>query len=123
MKRKALEPLDPNVPSKRPAIARTKPTEAPPIPPPHIQSETRPESSICPLPPPESRPQAPLLILLDLPPRPPPPPPPPPPVQPTGFLPADQWKLIQDFHTALDGVKMEYCLRCQRAVVFYGFQE
>ena len=45
--------------------------------------------------------------------RPPPPPPPPPPLQPAGFLPADQWKLIQDFHTALDGVKMEYCVRCR----------
>src|SRR5438045_703890 len=123
LKRKALEPLDPNVPSKRPTISRAKPTEAPSIPPPHVQSETRPE---CPLPPQESRPQAPLLIpppVSKSPPLPPPqpaqPPPPvsksppqpaPPPIQPVGFLLADQWKLIQDFHTALDGVKMEYCL-------------
>ncbi|PVH68415.1 hypothetical protein DL98DRAFT_391768, partial [Cadophora sp. DSE1049] len=28
-------------------------------------------------------------------------------------LPADQWKLIQNFHTALDGVRMKYCLRCR----------
>jgi hypothetical protein len=46
MKRKALESLDPNVPSKRPVITRTKPTEAPLIPPPPIQSETRLEPSI-----------------------------------------------------------------------------
>jgi hypothetical protein len=97
MKRKALESLDPNVPSKRPVITRTKPTEAPLIPPPPIQSETRLEPSIYRLSPPESRPEA----------------PPPADVQPAGFLPADQWKLVQDFHTALDGVKMEYCLRCK----------
>src|ERR1700712_5204837 len=33
-KRKALQPLDSNAPSKRPATARTKPTEAPSIRPP-----------------------------------------------------------------------------------------
>jgi hypothetical protein len=99
MKRKALESLDPNVPSKRPIITRAKPIEAPLISSPPIQSETRLEPSIYRLSPPESRPEA----------------PPPPDVQPAGFLPANQWKLVQDFHTALDGVKMEYCLRCTRA--------
>ena len=86
-KRKALEPLDPNIPSKRPKIGCTKPTKAPLIPL-HIQPETRPESSIRPLPSPESRPQAPLLIPptpkspLRPPSQPPLPPiPPPPPVQ------------------------------------------
>jgi hypothetical protein len=110
-KRNALEPLHPHIPSKRRIIGRTKPTEAPSIPPPHIRSKTRPESSICHLSLPESRPQAPLLIPPPVPES--PPLPPPPPVQPAGFLPADQWKLIQNFHTALDGVKMEYCLRCR----------
>jgi hypothetical protein len=56
-KRKALQPLAPNVPSKRPAIARTKPAEAPSIPPPYIQSETHIEAPICPPPLPASRPQ------------------------------------------------------------------
>jgi hypothetical protein len=97
-KRKALQPLDPNVPSKRPATARNRP--------PHIQFETCPEPLVLPLPRPESRPQAPRLIPLI-------PESPPQPVQSAGFLPPDQWKLIQDFHTALDGVKMEFCTRCR----------
>jgi hypothetical protein len=63
-KRKALTLLDPNVPSKRPAITRTKPAEAPPISPPHLRSKTRPESSISPLPPPESRPEADVFSAL-----------------------------------------------------------
>jgi hypothetical protein len=114
-KRKALQSIDPNITSKRPAIGRTKHTEDPLIPP-QIPSETRLQASICSYPQPESRPQAPLLILPtpEPPPRPPQPPPPTlPSVQPVGFLPPDQWKLIQGFHSALDGVKMEYCLRCR----------
>ena len=113
-KRKALGPIDPNIPSKRPTIARAKPVKAPSIPPPQIQSVIRPEPAIYSLPSPESRPQAPLLTLLPVPELPSrPPPPSPPPIQPAGFLPVEQWRLIQDFHTALDGVKMEYCLRCR----------
>jgi hypothetical protein len=110
-KRKALQPLDANIPSKRPATARTKPTQAPFISPPQIYSEIHPEPLICPLPPSESRLEVPVLI----PPVPESPQahPQPPPMQPTGFLPADQWRLIQDFHNALDGVKMEYCARCR----------
>jgi hypothetical protein len=113
-KRMAPQPLDPNASSKRPTTAHLNPTTVPLISPPHIQSETRPEPSIRPLPPPESRPEAPLLIppLPASPPR--PPPTPPPPVQPAGFLPADQWTLIQTFYTALDVVKIEYCLRCRQ---------
>src|SRR5437016_3876108 len=129
-KRKALQPLDPNVPSKRPAIANTKPTEAPLIPLPYVRSKTRPEPSIHPLPPPESRPETPLPIppipksRLEAPLLPPPsPPPPPPPIQPTGFLPPDQWRLIQDFHTALDGVKMEYCVCCQEQWFSMGLKD
>src|SRR3954452_6588130 len=54
-KRKALQSLDPNVPSKRPALARTKPAEAPLTPPPHVRrSEMRLEPSIYPPPPPVS---------------------------------------------------------------------
>jgi hypothetical protein len=107
-KRKALKPLEPNIPSKRPAIANTKPRGAPSIPPPLIRSATRLEPSICPFPLLESRPQSPLHI-------PPIPESPlqPPPLQPAGFLPADQWSLIQDFHTTLDKVKIKYCLRCR----------
>jgi hypothetical protein len=73
-KRKALQPLDPNIPSKRPAISCPKPTKAPLIPPPYIQSKTRLESLICPLLLPKSRLQAPLLIPLvpELSPLPPP---------------------------------------------------
>jgi hypothetical protein len=155
-KRKALEPLNPNIPLKKPKIGRTMPTEAPLIPLLRLQSETRLESSIRPVPLPESHPQTPLPIpppILESRPQTPlpvplpksrpqtplPVPPPilksrpqtplpiplpesrpqasllplPPSVQPAGFLPADQWKLIQDFYTALDGVKMEYCLRCR----------
>jgi hypothetical protein len=61
-KRKALQSLDPNISSKRPTICRAKPTKAPSIPPPYTRSETCPESSIRPLPSPESRPQAPRLL-------------------------------------------------------------
>jgi hypothetical protein len=111
-KRKALQPLDANIPSKRPAAARTKPTEAPFIPPPQIYAEIHPEPLICPLPLSESRPEAQLIPPVPESPQ-PPPPAPPPPVQPAGFLPPDQWKLIRDFHTALDTVKMEYCIRCR----------
>src|SRR6266536_299574 len=86
-KRNALQSLDPNVPSKRPALTRTKPAEAPPLPPPHARrSEMLLEPSIYPLPPPESLPQPPPQP----PPPPPPPPPLPPPVPPAGFLPTDQ---------------------------------
>jgi hypothetical protein len=98
-KRKALQSIDPNITSKKPAITRTKSTEDSLIP--HILSETRPQASIYSHPPLESRPQ------------PPQPPPIPPSIQPAGFLPPDQWKLIQDFHTALDKIQMEYCLRCR----------
>lgn len=96
-RRKALGVIDPNIPSKRPTL-----TKAPTI------SASRPESSLLPLP--ESR-----LEARPIPPPTPqlPPIPESPSVQPLGFLPANQWKLIQNFYTALDGVQMEYCLRCK----------
>jgi hypothetical protein len=75
-KRMALQPLDPNVSSKRPATAYTRPVDAPPTPPPHVRSKIRLEPSIYPLLPPGSRLEA-----------------------------------LQNFHTALDGVKMEYYIR------------
>src|SRR5882757_5457554 len=83
-KRRALQSVDPNIPSKRPATARSEPMEAPSIPLPHILSEPRPEPPICPIRTTESRPQAPLLIhllpeSLHRPPSQPPPPPTPPP--------------------------------------------
>ena len=55
-KRKALTFLKPNISSKRPIISYTKPTEAPLTPPLYIRPKIRLESSIRPLPPPESRP-------------------------------------------------------------------
>jgi hypothetical protein len=36
-----------------------------------------------------------------------------PPVRDTGFIPDNQWRLIQDFNTAMDTVEMELCSRCQ----------
>src|SRR3982074_1416967 len=74
-KRKALQPLDANIPSKRPAAARTKPTEAPFIPP-QIYSKIHPKPSICPIAPSESRPV--LIPPVPESPQPPPQPPPPP---------------------------------------------
>ena len=87
-KRKALQPLDP--------IRRPAPPAEPqpcPIPPP-----LRPG----PGPPPPLRPEPALHV---------PPPPPPPPTP--GFLPAEQWGWIQNFHKAMAAVEMETCSRCQ----------
>jgi hypothetical protein len=77
---------------------------------PLILAETRPRSS-TPL-----FPQPKLCLLLPLPVIPIPEslsPAPPPPTQPVGFLPANLWKLVQDFNVAISGVKMEYCLWCK----------
>ena len=113
-KRKALQPLDPNVPSKRrargppKALPHLEPVMAPPNPP-----KSRPEHPIpllrleAPIPippnPPESRPETAIPI------------PAPPPIQPQapGFLPADQWASIQSFNRAMEQVKMESCGRCK----------
>src|SRR5437667_10909914 len=59
-KRKSLVLLNPNIPSKRPVTNCTKSMNTPLIPP-YIQPKIHLESSICPLPLPESRPQAPLI--------------------------------------------------------------
>ena len=117
-KRKALQPLDPNIQAKRrvprPTKAPTRPeatipppnpleshpkaTVSPPNPP-----EPRLEATIPPPNPPESRPEIPIPI------------PAPPPLQPQapGFLPADQWASIQSFNRAMEQVKMESCSRCK----------
>src|SRR5271154_2066401 len=116
-KRKALQPLDPNIQPKRrvprstkapthlnPSILPPNPVEAPPVP-----AETRPEANIPPNPP-ESHPEA------TIPPRNPPESrPETPPIQPQapGFLPADQWASIQSFNKAMEQVKMESCSRCR----------
>src|SRR5271155_2930136 len=124
-KRKALQPLDPNIQTKRrvprstkaptclnPSILPPNPVEAPPVP-----AETRPEATIPPPNPPESR------LGANIPPPNPPeshpeapiPIPTPPPIQPQapGFLPADQWTSIQNFNRAMEQVKMESCSRCK----------
>src|SRR5271155_2705757 len=130
-KRKALQPLDPNIQAKRrvprltkaptrlnPSILPPNPVEAPPVP-----AETRPEATIPPPNSPESRPEAtipppnPLESRLgaNIPPNPPESRPESPPIQPQapGFLPADQWTSIQNFNRAMEQVKMESCSRCK----------
>src|SRR5271154_219177 len=132
-KRKALQPLDPNIQTKRRVPRSTKaptrlnpsilpPNPAKPLP---VPAETRPEATILPrstkaptclnpsiLPPnpveappvpAETHPEAPI------------PTPTPPPIQPQapGFLPADQWTSIQNFNKAMEQVKMESCIRCK----------
>jgi hypothetical protein len=99
-KRAALQSLDPNIqPAKRvhrsngpqPIVTGPQaplplnlPIELPPLPP---------------NPPTEPRPQAPVTAL--------------PPTEPTGFLPTDEWRRIQDFNQAMAAVRMETCQRCQ----------
>src|SRR5271170_6439667 len=115
-KRKALQPLDPNIQAKRrvprptktptrlnPSILPPNPVEAPPVP-----AETRPEVTIPPPNPLESR------LGANIPPNPPESRPESPPIQPQapGFLPADQWTSIQNFNKAMVQVKMESCSRC-----------
>jgi hypothetical protein len=100
VKRKALQLLDPNIPPpKRRAAAytRSKSTIPPPNPP-----ESRPEVTISPNLP-ESRPET--LIRVPAPPLTQP--------QTLGFLPADQWQFIQNFHAAMDKVKIETCIQCK----------
>ena len=114
-KRRALQPLHSNAPSKR---ATTRPAEL---------SIQPPKPSHL-LPQPESHPHLPPLLesclVLPLQPElrpllPPPletrPVPQHPLVQPraAGFLPAEQWEYIQRFNAAMEEVKMETCLRCK----------
>jgi hypothetical protein len=82
--------LDPNVLSKRRARGPPK-------------ALARPEPVIAPPNPPESR----LETLIPI--------PTPPLIQPQtlGFLPADQWQFIQNFHAAIDKVKIETCVQCK----------
>src|SRR5271156_1452116 len=116
-KRKALQPLDPNIQPKRrvprltkaptrlnPSILPPNPVEAPPVP-----AETRPEVTIHPPNPLESR------LGANIPPNPPESRPESPPIQPQapGFLPTDQWTSIQNFNKAMVQVKMESCSRCK----------
>ena len=139
-KRKALQQLDPNIPPKKRATACTRPK--PSIPPP-APLESRPKATIPPPNPPESRPgttiplpnppESRLETTIPIP-TPPPiqhppnpvesrlepsiaPPVPaetrPEPLQPSDFLPADQWASIQNFNRAMEQVKMESCGRCK----------
>jgi hypothetical protein len=100
-KRKALQPLDPNIQAKRRV---PKPTKAPTrleatIPPPN-PLKSRPEATIPPPNPPKSRLETPICV------------PTPPLVQPQalGFLPANQWASIQSFNKAIAAVEIETCI-------------
>jgi hypothetical protein len=111
-KRAALRSLDPNIqPAKRvrrsngpqPTVTGLQPTCQAPLPPnlpvelplPNPLTELQP----LPNPPPELQPpQAPVTVL--------------PPTEPTGFLPADEWRRIQDFNRAMEAVQLETCQRC-----------
>src|SRR5450432_444468 len=104
-KRTALRELDPNIgppPTQRRAtsISRApfRPTtiNRPPVPP------VRPPISLVQPPPPPIQPPIPIVQH-------------PPPVQPptpNTFLPADQWQMLNDFHTYLNTIEMERCIRC-----------
>src|ERR1700722_17073042 len=130
-KRKALQPLDPNIQAKRrvPRLTKAPTHPKPSIPPPALfesrpeatfpppnPSTSRPEATIPPPNPPKSRlratispnpseshPETPIRV------------PTPPPIQPqaSSVLPADQWASIQSFNRAMEQVKMESCSRCK----------
>jgi hypothetical protein len=116
-KRRALQPLDANRPSKRPDVSRPL-FEAPTNPSILLVSSTSaansasnpaPAASPVPLsiPPAQPRPiqsvQRPVQPQPILPAQP----------QAAGFLPAEQWGYIQRFNAAMEEVKMETCLRCK----------
>jgi hypothetical protein len=102
-KRVALRALDPNIrPTKRVRHLKTGPRDTnpgPQLPPP---TDVRP-------------PRAPVTGLAEPPtePRPLPAPVTDRPAVPTGFLPVNEWQYIQDFNSAMDGVRLETCTRCQ----------
>jgi hypothetical protein len=103
-KRRALQPLDPNIQAKRRVPRPTKaPTRPNPSIPPSAPLESRLEATIPPPNPLKSRLVTPISE------------PTPPPIQPQapGFLPADQWASIQSFNRAMEQVKMESCSRCR----------
>jgi len=135
-KRRALQPLDANRPSKRPDVSRPL-FEAPTNPSILLVSSTSaansasnpaPAASPVPLsiPPAQPRPIQPVPrpVRPSIPPAQPRPtqsvqrpvqPQPILPAQPqaAGFLPAEQWGYIQRFNAAMEEVKMETCLRCK----------
>jgi hypothetical protein len=107
-KRKALQPLDPNIPAKRQRPPPVEPlTHLEPLHPhrnPVESLKSPPEPAV--LPPllktrPELSTRPPTSIQ-----------PPPLQHQTTVFLPAEQWGYIQGFYAAMDQVKMETCSRC-----------
>ena len=99
-KRAALRSLDPNIqPAKRVRRSNTRPQTTvqaplPPIPPV--------EPPLPPNPPAEPRPQAPVTA---------------PPIEPTGFLPTDEWRRIQNFNRAMEDGDL---LALSRAWIFHG---
>lgn len=115
-KRKALQPLDPNVPAKKRPLQPAKTLLArpePPVPQPEllIRVPTPPPILPPPRPEPSIRVHAPPPILA-------PPPQPDPPIRiptppPPGFLPPDQWRWVQNVHQEMAAIKMEACSRCK----------
>jgi hypothetical protein len=112
-KRKALQELDPNLPSKRrvtgPKTTTTTPSilEPRPIAPTVLESRPNPNPP-APL---ESRPNPPSVLETH--PIPPQPLQPPPIPSENGFLPAEQWVWIQSFNKKMAEIKMEACIRCK----------
>ena len=100
-KRAALQSLDPNIqPPKRVRRSNTRPQPTVPAPlPPNLPIEPPP---LPPNPPAEPLPQAlvtalpqalVIALVTDQ-----------PPTEPTGFLPTDEWRRIQDFNRAIEAV-------------------
>lgn len=148
-KRKALQELDPNLPSKRCATGSKTPTNAPstlkarpnPLPvlelclvapcilrsrliPPSIPESRNPPSILELRPNPtsllESRPVGPSVSE----PRPIPQPPQLPLTQPeNGFLSAEQWRWVQNFNKKMADIKMETCTRCKECWFSMGLKD
>jgi len=108
-KRAALQSLDPNIqPAKRVYRSNTRPQPTvlaplplilpiePPPSPPNPPTEPLPPQGPVKAPPIELQPVTALPLT-----------------EPTGFLPTDEWRRIQDFNQVIEAVRMETCQRCQ----------
>lgn len=97
-KRTALQALDPNI-QRAKRVRRSDTAPQPTIPAPQLHPPQLPQLEPLPHSPTE--------------PRPPPAPVTGRPAEPTGFLPADEWRRIQDFNRAMEAIQMETCQHCQ----------